>query len=115
MGFVWRIAVALFANIVALYAAGRFINDFTVPSDIKHLVVAGVALTLINLLVRPILKLILSPIIILTLGLGVIAVNALTLTLLATLLQTVTINGILPLLYATILISFINIAIRKIL
>jgi len=119
-GLIPKLLAALAGNGLGLWLAGRFIDGVTTPQDLssmvdlKELLIAATVLTAINLLVRPLLKLILSPVIVLTLGLGVILVNAITLYLLDYLMTSVTIVGLLPLLYATLIVSAVNLVIRKI-
>lgn len=86
-----------------------------VPESIWALIVAGVVLSLINLAVRPFLRLIFSPLILLTMGLALIAVNMLVLYLLDYLLTSITIDGLLPLLLGTLIISAVNVVLRFIL
>jgi putative membrane protein len=109
--FFSRLIFSFFSNFVALLAAGYFVKGFEITPDlINFSLVAGV-FTLINVFIRPILKLILSPVIVLTFGLGVILVNALTLYLLDFFLADIAISGLKPLFYATLIISLINILI----
>lgn len=122
MKFVWKLAAAVVANGVGLYAATKLIVGFHVSTDPKDLFIAAAVLTGINFLIKPLLKLILSPIIILTLGVAVIGINALMIYVMTQLVpDIVSIDslaspaGLLTLLYATILTSVINIIIRKIL
>jgi putative membrane protein len=109
--FFSRLIFSFFSNFVALLTAGYFVKGFEITPDlINFSLVAGV-FTLINVFIRPILKFILSPVIVLTFGLGVILVNALTLYLLDFFLADIVISGLKPLFYATLIISLINILI----
>ncbi len=94
---------------MALLIAAQFVKGFSVSMDIPSLFIAAVILTAINLLIRPIVKLILGPLIFLTLGLIIIAINALSLFILDTVSSSITIQGILPLLLATLIIGAVNI------
>ncbi|OGY60315.1 MAG: hypothetical protein A3B23_00220 [Candidatus Colwellbacteria bacterium RIFCSPLOWO2_01_FULL_48_10] len=109
-----KLIAAVAANTLGLYLAGRFITGVIIPTDLKQLLIAAGVLTAINVLAKPILKLVLSPIIIITLGLGLIVVNAITLYILDYLMVSVTIPVLLPLVYATLLVSVINYIVRKI-
>ncbi|HPW34187.1 MAG TPA: phage holin family protein [Candidatus Paceibacterota bacterium] len=107
-----RIIILFVTNIIALALAAYFVNGFTVSSDIvTYLELAGV-FTVLNILVRPILKLVLGPIILLTFGLGVIIVNALILYILYKIYPLgITIDfsaGLYPLVYATLIISAVH-------
>ena len=119
-GLISKLLATLFGNALGLWLAGKYITGVETPIDLttieslRELLIASAALTAINLTLRPMLKLILSPLIILTLGLGLILINASTLFLLDYLMTSVTIGGLLPLLYATLLISAVNLIVRKI-
>lgn len=108
MGLTTKAIITLVANSAGLYLAALYIPGFSAPTDLPGLVVAALTLTAINLLVKPIIKLVLSPLIFLTLGLASILVNLAALYLLDYLLTSVTISGILPLILATLTLGAIN-------
>lgn len=115
-----KVFAPFFANVIALYLAGIFIAGFTISMEIRDIALAAFVLTLINLVVKPFLKMVLSPIIFLTLGLGLIAVNAFTIYAMAQVVPEIvsienvfTSAGLLTLLYVTILTSVTNIVVRK--
>lgn len=110
--FIIQLVFYLFSNIIALLVAVYFVEGFVVEPGLNNLLLAAVVLTFINALIRPIIKLILTPIIFFTFGLGVIIVNTLMLYLLDKLLTNITITGVLPLLYATLIISVINLVVN---
>lgn len=112
MGFISKVTVMLVGNGIGLYFAARYVPGFNVPIDLQGLLTASFVLTVINLFVRPLIKLVLSPLILLTLGLASILVNLATLYLLDYLLSSVTIIGILPLLLATLVLGAINFVIH---
>ena len=116
MGFIWKLGVAILANGAGLYIATRLIDGFVVSTEPQNLILAAIVLTAINFLIKPLLKLILTPIIILTLGLAILGINAFMLYVMTQLMPgIVSVTGLIPLLYATILTSLINVVIRKIL
>jgi len=98
----------IFSNAVAILAAAYFIQDFSFTGDFVALIVAAAILTVINLVLRPILKLLFGPLILLTFGLFTIVINAVTLYLLDILSDPLIIEGYIPLLLATILFSVVN-------
>ncbi len=112
MKFFSRLIFSFFSNIVVLWAVSYFIKDFEITKDFKSFILVAAIFTVLNIFLRPVLKLILSPVIILTLGLGIILVNALILYILDFLLVDITINGLLALLYATLIISIFNVLIH---
>lgn len=108
MRFIFLFAANVASNIVAFLLANRYIAGFSISETPNDLIFAAVVLALLNYLVRPVLKLIFGPAIILTLGLGLVFVNALILYLLTQFPTGVTIQGTLTLLYATLLISAVS-------
>lgn len=111
MGIVQKFALTFIGNGLALYLAALYIPGVSIPLSLPKFALVVAVLTLINLFIRPIIKLALTPLIFLTLGLGFIAVNVLTLYLLDFLLTTVTINGFPPLIFTTLLVSAVNLVI----
>lgn len=108
MGFIGKFISHILSNAVALYAAGYFITGFKLTGDIIGIVTVALILTLINAFVRPILKLIFVPFMMITLGLFSIVVNAIILVILDKLSTQLTIEGYLPLLWATLIIGLVN-------
>ena len=72
MGFV----IALLSNSIGLWLAQQFVAGFVVVGGLKGYLIAGILLGLLNIVVRPILKLVSLPLMILTLGLFSIILNA---------------------------------------
>ena len=101
-------------NALAIYAAVWLIPGFGFTGGIKEYAIAGIVLSLLNMLVRPALKLISLPIIILTLGLFTIVINALLLWLVDYIFDFVTISDIITLVWATIVIGIVNMVVSTI-
>jgi putative membrane protein len=59
---------AIFLNMVVLYLSTRIYGGLSYDGTLKTLVVATIALTLLNRIVKPIIKLLLLPINLITLG-----------------------------------------------
>src|SRR3989344_4851412 len=68
MEFLFKILLSVTANISALLLAGYFDKDFLVLSDVEHIVPLAAYLALLNLIVRPLLRLFFSPLIGITPG-----------------------------------------------
>ena len=112
MEVIARFILMLAANLAAALLAGYFVPDFQVTANVQGLVPLVFALTIINLFLRPFLKLILSPLIFVTFGLFTIIINAGILYVIDIFSDSLTINGLITLLYATLIISFINLIIH---
>ncbi len=108
MHFISRIVIQLLANGAALYACQYFIDGFAVTPTVEGYLKVAAVLTIVNIVIRPIVKLIFSPIIFITLGLGILVVNALLLYGVDYFLPELTIAGLFPLVYATLVISVVN-------
>ena len=112
MKFVGKILLAIIANAFALLLAKNIVSGFVLLDNFFVIIEVAAVFTAINLFLKPILKLILGPIIILTLGLGLIVVNAALLKLLDFLSKDLTIENIIALLYATLIISAVNVIVH---
>lgn len=106
-----RIVFSLFSNLIAFIVAKTYVAGFVVTGDLKQLLIVVATFTAINTLIAPILKLLLSPLILLTFGVGLLAINALMLYLLAYFSKNVIIHGLEPLAYATLIITAVNVII----
>jgi len=104
IGFVIRIL----GNSLALYVAYYFVPGFVVNGGWKEYLLAGVFLGLLNLIVKPVLKAISMPIIILTLGLFTLVINGLLLWTVDYIFDFISIKDTMTLLYAVIVVSIVN-------
>ncbi|MBI2515033.1 phage holin family protein [Candidatus Wolfebacteria bacterium] len=103
-----RFIIAFFSNLVAFWVVNNFVSGVSIPSDFWSTTQVAAIFTFINFFLGPVFKLILGPIIFLTLGLGIILVNMILLYILDLYSATLTINGLLPLFYATLIIGLTN-------
>ncbi|OGG38511.1 hypothetical protein A3I34_01785 [Candidatus Jorgensenbacteria bacterium RIFCSPLOWO2_02_FULL_45_12] len=103
-----KLIMAVVSNSIAIYAAARFIDGVSFTGGFVDLGIAAAILTLINMFIRPVLKLIFGPVILLTLGLFLLAINALTVYLLDFWSAPINIEGYVPLFLASLLISAVN-------
>jgi putative membrane protein len=104
-GFLLRALI----NTLALYLASLLIPNFIVVGGIFQFVLAGILLALLNMLVRPVIKLVSLPLIILTLGLFTVFINAMMLWLVDISFDFVTIQTFSALFWATLVVSAVNI------
>ncbi len=96
-------------NFIGLYMAAYYIDGFILSEDPFKILVVALLLLLGNIFIKPILKLILSPFIIITLGLFILVINGFILYLIDFLSAYITINGIEPLVYGTLIISVVTV------
>lgn len=106
-----RLIVTILANGVGLYGAIRFIEGVTFTGTYLELAIAALVLSLLNWLIRPLVKFITSPLIFLTFGLFWIVINMGMLFLLDLLIPSLIIQTLAALLWATLLVGFVNLLI----
>ncbi len=102
------------ANAAAVYATTYLVPGIHVNGFVAALIVALV-LGLINITVKPIVKLLSTPFILLTLGLFLIVINAVALLLADYFVDGLTIDGFLPAVIGSIVISVVSWIVGKIL
>lgn len=102
------IIIGLLSNIVALYLAHLWVAGFAVLGGWKGYVVAGLVLGILNLIVRPVLKIISFPLILVSLGLFLIVINAIILWLAAQLTNYIVVENLIALLWATLIMAAVN-------
>lgn len=100
--------VRILGNSVAIYAAYLFVPGFIINGGIKEYLLAGVLLGVLNKIVKPPIKLISMPLIILTLGLFLVVINALMLWLVDYTFDFVIIESMTALVWATIITAAVN-------
>ncbi len=100
--------IRILGNSLALYVANYFVPGFVVSGSWKEYLLAGAFLGLLNFLVKPVLKMISMPFIILTLGLFTLVINGLLLWTVDYIFDFVSIGDVTALLYATVVITIIN-------
>ena len=103
-----RFIIRILGNTVALYVASLIVAGFVVSGSWEQYLAAGLILAILNTIVRPILKVLSFPLILLTLGLFTFVINILMLWFLDYLVLFVTIQGFMPLFWGTIVVSIVN-------
>jgi len=110
MKLIGKIILFIIVNALAILIAAHFITGFIFQGNLTDLLAAAAILTLCNIFIRPLLKLILAPLIVLTFGLLSIAINAFFLYILDKFSSSLMITGLVPLILATVIVSLVNIA-----
>ncbi len=98
----------IIGNAVAVYLAFRFVPGFSVTGGWEQYLIAGLGLAILNVTLRPILKLLATPLIMLTLGLFSLVINALMLWILDYFMAGITIGDIMTLVWATLIVTVVN-------
>ena len=100
--------IRIVGNTVALWVAYYLVPGFFISGNLEQYLIAGVILGLLNMVVKPILKAISFPLILLTLGLFTLVINGFILWLLDYLVSFITIESITALIGATLIVTIIN-------
>ena len=103
-----RFLALIISNILALFLAAYYIEGVVLTGGYLELAIAALVIALANFLLKPGLKLIFGPFIILSLGLFVIFINMGILWIADLLLPQVEFSGFSALLLTTILLGIIN-------
>lgn len=103
-----NLIIRLFVNAVALWGAARLVGGIELEGEFWPIVVVAAVFGLVNALIRPFLLLLSLPLLVLTLGLFTLVVNALMLMLTAALVNALTVDGFVAALLGSILISIIS-------
>ncbi len=112
MKLLLRLASYLVGNALGLLLAARLLPDFQISLIWQEFSTVILFLTAGNIFLRPILKLIFTPLILLTLGLFTIIINAGILYLIDFSSIYITIKGLPTLLYGTLIISVANLLVH---
>jgi putative membrane protein len=71
-----RLLISLLINAAALWVAGRFVSGIRLPDTVTHLLLVALVFGLVNVTIKPVLKVLSFPGQILTLGLFTLVINA---------------------------------------
>ena len=103
-----KFIIQILVNALAIFLADYLVPGFIFEGDILAFLVAGLVLGLINFFVRPIVRFISTPLIVLSLGLFLIVINIVLLWLLEYFVPELTITGFWAYFWGVFIISGIN-------
>ena len=103
-----KLLLKTIANSAAIYIASNIIHGFTFSGNLLILAGIGVALTVFQLLIYPVIKTIAFPIAFLSFGLFGTLLNLAALSGLANFFPELSIDGITPLIWGTVILSLVN-------
>ncbi|MFH1611736.1 MAG: phage holin family protein [bacterium] len=105
-----KFIVQILTNAVAIFLASCLVPGFVFSGNILMLLVTGLVLGLINFSIKPILKLISAPLILLSLGLFIFIINIALLWFLDYLIPELVITGMWAYFWGVIIISVVNLS-----
>lgn len=103
-----KLIINLGSNLAALLAAEYLIEGFEVTNDWLGLAIVVVMFTIANSLILPMVRMILKPLIWLTMGLLGVALNGILIFFIDKLSDGITISGLTALLLGTLVIGVVN-------
>lgn len=103
-----RLILKLLVNAAALWVAARIVEGISLTDDIVTILFIALVFGLINTFIRPILKLISLPVVILTLGLFTFVINAVMLAITAGIMEGLSIDGFVPALLGAVVITIVS-------
>lgn len=108
--FIVRIITNSIGILIAAYLVPRIITSGTLifTGDLVDLVITGFVLAIANSIVKPILKVVSSPLIILTMGLFMVVINIVLLWTVAWLMPELTITGFWAYFWGVIILTILN-------
>ncbi|MBI2582730.1 phage holin family protein [Candidatus Azambacteria bacterium] len=107
-----RFLFQVFSNALAILAADHFVEGFHFTGDFLDLLKVGLVLGTINFVIKPVVKFFTWPVILITFGLFLLLINAFLLWIADQLLVELSIDGLLPLFLATIVLGLANFLIK---
>jgi len=107
-----RAILRVLINSLALYLAARWVRGIGFYGEWWELLLAGLVLSVINLILRPILLLVSFPLLIVTLGLFYFVINGLLLLLLPLFIPGFWVEGILPAIIGALIVSLVNLVLN---
>jgi len=108
MNFILR----FLGNSIALYLANQTVEGFVFRGDLKEYLVAGALLTILNIGLKPVLKIIMGPLIWLTLGLFTLVINGAIVWVVDYFVDFIVIQDFVALIWTTVIITLIGIVTR---
>jgi len=103
-----KIVYAWIVNVVALGAAAYFVDGIDYSEDYWVLIVAALVFGLVNAFLKPILKLLAAPLIVITLGVALFGINLLLLYLTDWLVAGFEIESFTAAIWATVIVTAVN-------
>ncbi len=103
-----NLVIRLFVNAVALWVAARFVPGIDLSGEFGPVLLVAAVFGLVNALIKPIVLLLSLPVVVLTLGLFTLVVNALMLMLTAYLVAALSVVGFWAALWGSLLISLVS-------
>lgn len=103
-----KLLLKTFANSAAIFIASEFVEGFTMSGNLFILAGIGLVLAIFQSFIYPILKILAFPLVLVSFGLFGTITNMVVLWLIAYYVPDLTIDGIMPLIWGTLIVSMAN-------
>lgn len=103
-----NLVIRLFVNAVALWVAAQLVGGIELAGEFWPVILVAAVFGLVNALIKPFMLLLSLPLLVLTLGLFTIVVNALMLWLTSLLVGALSVAGLWPAILGSLLISVVS-------
>jgi len=103
-----RLMLKLLINAAALWVAGRLVSGITLEGELLTILVVALIFGLVNTFIKPILKVLSFPMIILTIGLFTLVINAAMLGLTAAVTDALSIEDVWSAILGAIVVSVVS-------
>jgi putative membrane protein len=107
-----RLVITWLVNCLGIIVASAIIPDISYGHDLGTLLLAGLILALVNFALRPLVILLTLPAVILTLGLGLLLINALMLWLTSKIVSDFHVGGFWSTIGGALVLWLVNLALR---
>ncbi len=103
-----KLVLKLLINAAAIWVAARIVDGITLEEEALTIILVALVFALVNTFIRPILKLISLPVLILTLGLFTFVINAAMLAITAGILDGLSIDGFGSALLGAVIVTLVS-------
>jgi len=108
MRIIFNFIARIIANSIGILIAAYFVSGIAFKGDLIDLVITGFILAIANSIVKPILKFITGPLIVLTMGLFMVVINVIILWIATLLVPELTIVGFWAYFWGVIILAILN-------
>ena len=108
MRLLLRFIASIITNSAGIFIAAYFVPGIVFTGDLVDLAITGIVLAIANSIIKPILKFISGPLIVLTMGLFIIILNVAILWLVVWLMPELTITGLWSYVWGVVILAILN-------
>jgi len=105
--------IQIFTNSLGIYIASELVGGFSFQGDFTSLILAGFLFGLLNFFLRPVLKILSFPLLVLTLGLFTIIINVFMVWLLSQLMDELVFSGFWSYFWVSVILSAVNVFVHS--